>query len=48
VASGNVSDSPHTKNALLLSGLSSQDPEMQIRLRKGLGDPVVVEVEPGM
>lgn len=35
------------RNALLLSGLSSQDPEMQVNLRKTLGAPTVIEVEPG-
>jgi hypothetical protein len=35
------------RNALLLSGLSSQDPEMQVNLRKTLGAPEVIKVEPG-
>ena len=35
------------RNALLLSGLSSQDPEDQVRLRMTLGKPVSIEVEPG-
>jgi hypothetical protein len=35
------------RNALLLSGLSSQDPEMQVELRSALGDPEIIEVEPG-
>jgi hypothetical protein len=35
------------QNALLLSGLSSQDPEMQVELRSALGDPEIIEVEPG-
>jgi hypothetical protein len=35
------------RNALLLSGLSSQDAEMQIRLRFELGKPRTVHVEPG-
>lgn len=35
------------KNALLLSGLSSQDVDMQSRLQDELGDPHVIHVEPG-
>jgi hypothetical protein len=35
------------QNALLLSGLSSQDPEMQVELRSALGEPEVIEVAPG-
>lgn len=35
------------KNAFLLSGLSTQDPAMQIRLRKELGDPLVLQITPG-
>jgi hypothetical protein len=35
------------RNALLLSGLSSQDPEDQIRLRMALGEPMSIAVEPG-
>ena len=35
------------QNALLLSGLSSQDPEMQVLLRSKLGEPKNIEVEPG-
>ena len=35
------------RNALLLSGLSSQDPEDQIRLRTLLGEPQTISVEPG-
>jgi hypothetical protein len=35
------------RNALLLSGLSSQDPEDQVRLRLALGKPVSIFVEPG-
>mmetsp|Transcript_30647 Transcript_30647/g.62590 ORF Transcript_30647/g.62590 Transcript_30647/m.62590 type:complete len:89 (+) Transcript_30647:1-267(+) len=35
------------KNAILLSGLTSQDAEMQVRLRSDLGTPKVVKVEPG-
>lgn len=35
------------RNALLLSGLSSQDPEAQIRLRSRLGPPITVSVRPG-
>jgi hypothetical protein len=32
---------------VLLSGLTSQEPEMQVRLRKELGEPEIIEVEPG-
>ena len=35
------------RNALLLSGLSSQDAEDQARLRVGLGTPATVRAEPG-
>lgn len=42
-----TSHSSHLQNALLLSGLSSQDAEMQVELRSALGDPEVIEVEPG-
>lgn len=35
------------RNALLLSGLSSQEAEAQISLRAGLGEPASVKVEPG-
>jgi hypothetical protein len=35
------------RNALLLSGLSSQDPEAQIRLASKLGEPATIMVEPG-
>ena len=35
------------RNAILLSGLSSQDPEDQIGLRNALGTPVQIAVEPG-
>jgi hypothetical protein len=35
------------RNALLLSGLSSQDAEMQIRLRYELGEPRTLHVEAG-
>jgi hypothetical protein len=35
------------RNAVLLSGLSSQDPEMQLRLWNELGAPRTVEVNPG-
>jgi len=35
------------RNALVLSGLSSQDVEDQIRLRRALGEPKTVAVEPG-
>jgi hypothetical protein len=35
------------RNALLLSGLSSQDAEMQIRLRAELGEPRTIECTPG-
>jgi len=35
------------RNALLLSGLSSQDVESQVRLRHVLGTPCTVAVEPG-
>lgn len=35
------------RNALLLSGLSSQDAEMQVRLRSKLGEPRSIDVEPG-
>jgi hypothetical protein len=35
------------RNAILLSGLSSQDAEMQFRLRHKLGQPVKLQVAPG-
>lgn len=35
------------KNALLLSGLTAQDPETQVRLRSELGEPHVVKLDPG-
>ena len=35
------------KNAMLLSGLSTQDPESQIRLRKELGEPHRLKLEAG-
>jgi hypothetical protein len=35
------------RNAILLSGLGSQDPEMQFRLRHELGPPLQIEVAPG-
>jgi len=35
------------RNAILLSGLSSQDPEAQARLRSTLGEPRTVHVTPG-
>jgi hypothetical protein len=35
------------RNALLLSGLSTQDPDSQARLRKELGTPHVIEATPG-
>jgi hypothetical protein len=35
------------RNALLLSGLSSQDAAAQIRLRHALGQPIKIAVEPG-
>ena len=35
------------KNALVLSGLTAQDPETQVRLRKELGAPHVLTLEPG-
>ena len=35
------------RNALLLSGLSSQDAEAQMRLRRELGPPQVVRARPG-
>jgi hypothetical protein len=35
------------RNAVLLSGLSSQDPEMQMRLWNELGEPRTVAVRPG-
>jgi hypothetical protein len=34
-------------NALTLSGLSAQDPQTQVRLRKELGPPLTVRLEPG-
>jgi hypothetical protein len=35
------------QNATLLSALSSQDPEWQMKLRKQLGEPHTIHVEPG-
>lgn len=35
------------RNALLLSGLATQDPDSQTRLRQELGDPHCIEAEPG-
>jgi len=35
------------KNALLLSGLTTQDAVTQIKLRKELGEPIKIRVEPG-
>lgn len=35
------------RNALLMSGLSSQDAEMQIRLRSELGEPATIKCAPG-
>lgn len=35
------------RNAVLLSGLSSQDAEAQLRLRAALGQPLALAVEPG-
>mmetsp|Transcript_17444 Transcript_17444/g.25195 ORF Transcript_17444/g.25195 Transcript_17444/m.25195 type:complete len:305 (+) Transcript_17444:47-961(+) len=35
------------RNAVLLAGLSSQEAEAQMRLRKELGHPHIIEVEPG-
>jgi hypothetical protein len=35
------------RNALVLSGLSSQDPESQARLRHVLGEPKIIAVQPG-
>jgi hypothetical protein len=35
------------RNALLLSGLSSQDPEAQMRLRTALGPAKTIQAEPG-
>mmetsp|Transcript_53315 Transcript_53315/g.159650 ORF Transcript_53315/g.159650 Transcript_53315/m.159650 type:complete len:346 (+) Transcript_53315:52-1089(+) len=35
------------KNALLLSSLTAQDPETQLRLRSELGKPHVVKLDPG-
>ena len=34
-------------NALTLSGLSAQDPQTQVRLRKQLGPPLTIRLEPG-
>lgn len=35
------------RNAISLSGLSSQDAEDQVRLRSKLGEPITIAVEPG-
>lgn len=35
------------KNAILLSGLTAQDPETQVRLRSELGQPHMVKLDPG-
>lgn len=35
------------RNAVLLSGLSTQDPDSQARLRKELGQPLLIEAQPG-
>lgn len=35
------------RNAVLLSGLASQDAEAQVRLRRALGPPQMIAVEPG-
>jgi len=35
------------RNALLLSGLSAQDAEAQVRLRQAMGKPAIVKAKPG-
>ena len=35
------------RNAILLSGLSSQETEAQVQLRHALGEPHTIHVEPG-
>ena len=40
-------DGYQMSNALLLSGLSSQDAEDQARLRHALGQPIIIRAQPG-